>query len=164
MKTKKYTTHLLFWIYTATFIVFSIMVYSVYRKYPSTIYLVISFIVLLSYLVFIIKDGLAWHSYVEISDEGVKMKGCAKRISEDKTETVDDIFIPWGDIEEINGGPALELKTGETIKLTQRINVSDQALQKAFEQYKSEHRQDEPEQSPDSIVSVISEIDNGDKL
>lgn len=145
MKTKKHTNHSFFWLYTATFIVFAILAYNTTRKSPSTVYIVLSFLVLLGYLVFIIKDALAWHSYVEISDDGVKMKGCAKRVSEDKTETIDDIFISWEDIEEITGGPALELKTGDRITLTQRINVSDQTLQKAFEQYKSKQQQKEPE-------------------
>ena len=145
MKTKKYTNHSFFWLYTATFIVFAILAYNAIRKSPSTVYIVLSSIVLASYLVFIIKDALAWHSYVEISDKGVKMKGCAKRVSEDKTEIIDDIFIPWEDIEEINGGPALELKTGDRIMLTQRINVSDRSLQKAFEQYKSKQQQKELE-------------------
>lgn len=161
MKTKKYTNHSFFWLYTATFIVFAILAYNTIRKSPSTVYIVLSSLVLIGYLIFIIKYALAWRSYVEINDEGAKMKGCAKRVSEDKTEIIDDIFISWKDIEEIIGGPALELKTGDRITLTQRINVSDQSLQKAFEQYKSKQQQKELEQSSDEIISVI---DDNDKL
>lgn len=164
METEKYTNHSFFWIYTATFIVFAILAYNTIRKFPSTVYIVFSSLLLICYLVFIIKNALAWHSYVEISDEGVKMMGCAKRVSEDKTEIIDDIFISWEDIEEISGGPALELKTGDRIMLTQRINMSDQVLQRAFEQYKPKQQQKELEQSSDEIISVTSVIDDNDKL
>ena len=117
-------------------------------------------------VILIIKSGLAWHSYLEISEEGVKMKGCAKRISDKKKETINDIFIPWGDVEEINGsidGPVLVLKTGEKIKITQAMEVSRSTFEGAFDRYKFKQQQKEPEQSPDEIISVISVIDENDK-
>jgi len=95
------------------------------------------------YLVMAIRCRLAWHAYVEINEEGVKMKGCAKRVSDHKKEIVDDIFIPWENIEDIIGweDPALILTTGEKIKLTQQINIDDRTLRKAFEQYKPKPKQ-----------------------
>ena len=109
---------------------------------------------------------------MEVSDEGVKMKGCAQRISDNKKEKVDDLFIPWGDIEEIQGWnvyPILVLKTGEIIKPTQYIDIKGRTLQQNFEQYKSIQRQkelepkNEPEQLKDDIISVLSATDD-DKL
>ena len=103
---------------------------------------------------------------MEISEEGVKMKGCAKRISDKKKETIDDIFIPWGDVEEIKGGiggPVLVLKTGEKIKLTQQMDVDSSTFRNAFDRYKFKQQQEEPVQSPDEIISVISVIDENDK-
>ena len=115
----------------------------------------------------VIEGGLAWNSYLEISEEGVKMKGCAKRISDKKKENIDDIFIPWGDVEEIKGGidgPALLLKTGEKIKLTQQMDVDSSTFRSAFDRYKFKQQQEEePVQSPDEIISVISVIDDKDK-
>jgi hypothetical protein len=111
---------------------------------------------------------------MEVSDKGVRMKGCAKRIPVNKNENVDDIFIPWGDIDEIKGWigyPVLVLKTGEIIKLTHEININGRTVQKAFEQYKSTQRQkelerleNEPEQLKDEIVSVMSVVDDKDTI
>jgi hypothetical protein len=123
-------------------------------------------LILAIYLILVIKSGLAWHSYLEISEEGVKMKGCAKRISDKKKETLDDIFIPWGNVEEINGsidGPVLVLKTDEKIKLTQQMDVDGSTFRNAFDQYKFKQQQNEPEQSSDEIISVISVIDDNDR-
>ena len=103
---------------------------------------------------------------MEISDEGVKMKGCAKRVSDKKKETVDDIFIPWRDVEEINrsiDGPVLVLKTGEKIKLTQQMDVDGSTFRNAFDRYNFKQQQKEPVQSPDGIISVISVISDNDK-
>lgn len=173
METKKYTTHSLFWRKTASFILWAIVLLLLIIWKPTHS----SFIVLFSvYLVFdligMIQHGLAWHSYMEINDEGVKMKGCAKRVSEDTTETIDDLFIPWGDVKEINeniNGPVLVLKTGEKIKLTQKMDISELTLRKVFIQYKSiqpqkepEQLQNEAEQLKDKIVSVITETDNNE--
>ena len=101
------------------------------------------------------------------------MKKCAKRIPVNKNENIDDLFIPWGDIDEIKGWlgyPVLVLKTGEIIKLTHEININGRTVQKAFEQYKSKQRQkelerleNEPEQLKDEIISVLSGIDNDNK-
>ena len=114
-------------------------------------------LILVYYLVMAIQCRLAWHAYVEINEEGVKMKGCAKCISGNKKETVDDIFIPWENIEEINksiNGPVLVLKTGEKIIQTQLIYVDSRTLRKAFEQYKPK-----PEQTQEhfEVVGVFGQ-------
>jgi hypothetical protein len=173
METKKYTTHSSFWWKTASFILWAIALLLLIIWKPTHSFLIVSFSVFLVFdLIEMIQHGLAWHSYMEISDEGVKMKGCAKRVSEDKKEKVNDIFIPWKEIDEIKGWlgyPELVLKTGEKITLTQPINVDRQTVQKAFEQYKSIQRQkeqeqlrNEAEQLKDKIISVISETDNNE--
>jgi hypothetical protein len=85
------------------------------------------------------------------------MKGCAKRILGNKKEKVDDIFIPWENIEEIKGwigDPLLVLKTGEKIKLTQQIYIDGRTFQKAFEQYKSKNQQT---QEPFEVVGVFGQ-------
>jgi hypothetical protein len=122
------------------------------------------------FLIVAILCRLAWHAYVEISDEGVKMKGCAKRISGNKKEIVDDIFIPWENIEKINvwDNTPLILKTGEKIKLTQQIEIDGKTLRKAFEHHKSKRQEEFKQLKDDSdqleITSVISAIDNDNKL
>ena len=172
METKKYTNHFYFWMHIATFIVFAIsLILDIIniRKRPNTLLIVLMVLLSISlvvYLVLTIKEGLAWQSYLEISEEGVKMKGCAKRISDKKKETIDDIFIPWGDVEEIKGGidgSVLVLKTGEKIKLTQAMEVNCATFQNALDRYKFKQQQEEPVQSPDEIISVISVIDENDK-
>ena len=167
METKKYTTHPLFWLNIANlFLWVFILKLNLSRKPLDTtdiIILSLALLILATYLILVIKSGLAWHSYLEISDEGVKMKECAKRISNNKKEKVNDLFIPWEEIEKISGGPALELNTGERIILTRPINIDSRTIKKAFEQYKSKQRQKEPVQSPDEIISVISVIDDNDK-
>ena len=88
------------------------------------------------------------------------MMGCAKRISDNKKETIDDIFIPWGNVEEISGGfngPVLELKTGEEIMQTQLIYVDGRTLRKAFEQYKSKQTQENPFEV-ESVIGLVSDI------
>ena len=170
METKKYTNHPFFWFTIANLflMVFNLKL-SLSRKPLDTadiIVLSLALLILALILILIIKSGLAWHSYLEISDEGVKMKGCAKRIYNKKKETVDDIFIPWGDVEEINGsidGPVLVLKTGEKIKLTQAMEVDGSTFRNAFDRYKFKQQQEEPEQLSDEIISVISVIDENDK-
>ena len=158
METKKYTTHSSLWPYIIIFISVAITsTQNLIRTPPDTISIVLSSLVLVPCLVMIIKCGLGWHAYVEISGEGVKMKGCAKRVSEHKKEIVDDIFIPWENIEEINGGiigPVLELKTGEKIVLTQLIYVDSRILRKAFEQYKSKTEQT---QEPFDVVGIYGQ-------
>lgn len=173
METKKYTNHFYFWMHIATFIVFMLtLILDIIniRKRPNTLLIVLMVLLSISlvvYLVLTIKEGLAWQSYLEISEEGVKMKGCAKRISDKKKETIDDIFISWGDIEEIKGGiggPVLVLKTGEKIRLTQQMDVDCSTFMSAFDRYKfKQQQQKEPVQSPDEIISVISVIDDNDK-
>ena len=86
------------------------------------------------------------------------MKGCAKRISEHKKEKVDDIFIPWENIEKINlwDGTLLILNTGEKIKLTQLIDVKGKELRKAFEQYKPQSKpKPKQTQKPFEVIGVI---------
>ena len=100
------------------------------------------------------------------------MKGCAKRISDKKKETIDDIFIPWGDVEEIKGGigdPALVLKTGEKIMLTQQMDVDSSTFRSAFDRYIFKQQHEEFKQLKNDsdqleITSVISAIDNDNKL
>ena len=170
METKKFTNHPFFWLNIANlFLWVFILSLNLSRKPLNTsdiIVLSLALLILATYLILLIKSVLAWHSYLEISEEGVKMKGCAKRISGKKKETVDDIFIPWGDVEEINGsidGPVLVLKTGEKIKLTQQMDVDGSTFRNAFDRYKFKQQQEEPVQSPDEIISVISVIDDNDK-
>ena len=159
METKKYTTHSSFWSNIVISILWAIVMTLHIIWYPSRVLisvLLYSFIVVL-YLVMAIQCRLAWHAYVEISEEGVKMKGCAKRVSEHQKEIVDDIFIPWENIEEIDegiSGQFLELKTGEKIKLTQQINVSSKTLRKAFEQYKPKPKET---QGPIEVVGVFGQ-------
>ena len=155
METKKYTTHSSFWWNIAFFILWAIgMSVNIIWKSHISLIIVFSLNVVL-YLVMAIQCRLAWHAYVEISEEGVKMKGCAKRVSEHKKEKVDDIFIPWENIEEINGGingPVLELKTGEKIVLTQLIYIDSRTFRKAFEQYKPKQTQE-----PFEVVGVYGQ-------
>ena len=85
------------------------------------------------------------------------MKGCAKRVFEHQKEIVEDIFIPWENIEEINGGingSVLELKTGERIILTQLIYIDSRTLRKAFEKYKPKPEQT---QEPFEVVGVYGQ-------
>lgn len=153
MEAKKYTTHSSFWSNIALFFLWAISMSLHIIWYPSSTLLFVllySFIIVFN-LVMAIRCRLAWNAYVEISDEGVKMKGCAKRISDNKKEIVDDIFIPWEDIEKINvwDDTFLILNTGEKIKLTQQINIDGKTLRKAFEQYKPK-----PEQTQESFEVV----------
>ena len=181
MEVKKYTVHPSFWQLLAIYIIiwaYIIVAFQVSGKTikdsTDIILVVLISLLLLFYLVRLIQCGLAWHSYMEISEEGVQMKGCAKRIPVNKNEDVDDILIPWGDIDEIKGWldyPVLVLKTGEIIKLTHEININGRTVQKAFEQYKSIQRQKElerlendPEQSSDGVISVISVINDKDTI
>ena len=170
METKKYTNHSFFWLNLANlFLWVFILSLNLYRKPLDTMDIIIlssAFLLLAIYLIMVIKSGLAWHSYLEISEEGVKMKGCAKRISDKKKETVDDIIIPWGDVEEIDrsiDGPVLVLKTGEKIKMTQQMDVDRSTFRNEFDRYKFKQQQEEPVQSSDGIISVISVIDENDK-
>ena len=170
METKKYTNHPFFWLNLANlFLWVFILSLNLYRKPLDTMDIIIlssAFLLLAIYLIMVIKSGLAWNSYLEISEEGVKMKGCAKRISDKKKETVDDIFIPWGDVEEIDrsiDGPVLVLKTGEKIKMTQQMDVDRSTFRNEFDRYKFKQQQEEPVQSSDGIISVISVIDDNDK-
>ena len=143
METKKYTTHSSFRSNIALFFLWAVGVaLNIIWKAHVALIIVFSLNVVL-YLVMAIRCRLAWHAYVEINEEGVKMKGCAKRVSDHKKEIVDDIFIPWENIEDIIGweDPALILTTGEKIKLTQQINIDDRTLRKAFEQYKPKPKQ-----------------------
>ena len=158
METQKYTTHSSFWWSIVLFILSTTtLLLSIIRwKSPIALIIVFSLNVVL-YLVMAIQCRLAWHAYVEISEEGVKMKGCAKRVSEHQKEIVDDIFILWENIEEINGGingPVLELITGEKIVLTQLIYVDSRILRKAFELYKSKPKQT---QEPFEVVAVYGQ-------
>ena len=181
METKKYTVHSSFWQLLAIYVIIWTYIIVAFQLSGKTIkdstniiQVVILSLLLLLYLVMLIRCGLAWHSYMEVSDKGVRMKGCAKRIPVNKNENVDDIFIPWGDIDEIKGWigyPVLVLKTGEIIKLTHEININGRTVQKAFEQYKSTQRQkelerleNEPEQLKDEIVSVMSVVDDKDTI
>ena len=178
METTKYTVHSSFWMLLAIYIIigtYIIVAFQVSEKtikdFTDVFRVVIISLLLLFYLVMLIRCGLAWHSYMEINEEGVKMKKCAKRIPVNKNENIDDLFIPWGDIDEIKGWlgyPVLVLKTGEIIKLTHEININGRTVQKAFEQYKTQQRQkelerleNEPEQLKDEIISLIS-VNNGD--
>ena len=173
METTKYTTHSNFSQNLAISILWAIwLTLTIIAKPSNTSLIVLPFIGLVYSLIIVIKCRLAWHSFMEVSDEGVKMKGCAQRISDNKKEKVDDLFIPWGDIEEIQGWnvyPILVLKTGEIIKPTQYIDIKGRTLQQNFEQYKSIQRQkelepkNEPEQLKDDIISVLSATDD-DKL
>ena len=158
METKKYTTHSSFWSNIALFILWTIVMSLHIIWSPSSILITVllySLIVVYN-LVMAIRCRLAWHAYVEISEEGVKMKGCAKRVSEYKKEIVDDILIPWENIEKINvwDDTLLILNTGEKIKLTQQININSKILRKAFEQYKSKTKQT---QEPFEVVGVAGQ-------
>lgn len=136
METKKYTTHSSFW----WNIVFSILwavipLLHIIWKSTETLLIVLFYsLIVVCLLVMAIRCRLAWHAYVEINEEGVKMKECAKLISENKKKTIDDIFIPWENIEKINvwddlwDGALLILNTGEKIKLTQQININSKIL------------------------------------
>ena len=159
METKKYTTHSSFWSNIALFFLWAVGVaLNVIWKAHVALIIVFSLNVVL-YLVMAIKCRLAWHTYVKISEKGVKMKGCAKCVSENKKESVDDIFIPWGNVEEISGGingPVLELKTGEKIIQTQLIYVDGRTLRKAFEQYKPKQTQENPFEV-ESVIGLVSD-------
>ena len=170
METKKYTTHSLFWWNIALFISWAaLMLLEIICWKPSDIIsIVLISLLLVFYLVMAIQCRLAWHAYVEINEEGVKMKGCAKRVFEHQKEIVDDIFIPWENIEKINvwddflDGALLILNTGEKIKLTQQINVNSKILRKAFEQYKPKSKpKTEQPQEPFEVVGVYGQdLDN----
>ena len=168
METKKYTTHSSFWGYIVSFILWTIIMSLHIIWYPSSILILITILlcsfIVVDNLVMAIRCKLAWHAFVEISEEGVKMKGCAKRISEHKKEKVDDIFIPWEDIKKINvwDSTLLILNTGEKIKLTQQINVNSKILRKAFEQYKPKSKpKTEQTQEPFEVVGVYGQdLDN----
>lgn len=171
METKKYTTHSSFWGYIVASILWAICLVLNIIMHPSYILLIaFNSLASASFLIVAILCRLAWHAYVEISDEGVKMKGCAKRISGNKKEIVDDIFIPWENIEKINvwDNTPLILKTGEKIKLTQQIEIDGKTLRKAFEHHKSKRQEEFKQLKDDSdqleITSVISAIDNDNKL
>ena len=160
METKKYTTHSSFWWSIALFISWAaLMALQIIWQPSQTLLKVLLYsFILVYYLVMAIRCGLAWHAYVEISEEGVKMMGCAKRISSNKKETVDDLFIPWENIEKINvwDDTLLILYTGEKIKLTQQIDIKGKALRKAFEQYKPKTKpKTEQTQEPFEVVGVI---------
>ena len=169
METKKYTTHSLFWWNIALFISWAaLMLLEIICWKPSDIIsIVLISLLLVFYLVMAIQCRLAWHAYVEINEEGVKMKGCAKRVFEHQKEIVDDIFIPWENIEKINvwddflDGALLILNTGEKIKLTQQINVNSKILRKAFEQYKPKSKpKTEQTQEPFEVVGVYKQDSN----
>ena len=169
METKKYTNHTFFWLNIAyLFLWVFILSINLPRKPFDTsdiIVLSLALLFLATYLILVIKSGLAWHSYLEISEEGVKMKGCAKRVSDNKKENLDNIFIPWGDVEEINGSigsPVLVLKTDEKIKLTQQMDVDGSTFRGAFDRYKFRQLNNDSDQL--EITSVISAINNDDKL
>ena len=153
METKRYTTHSLFWSYIVAFILW---VFFLIRWESSVANLIVCSFALVFFLVMAIRYGLAWRAYVEISEEGVKMKGCAKRISDNKKEIVDDIFIPWENIEKINvwDNTPLILKTGEKIKLTQPISIDGKTLRKAFELHKSKP-QPKPKQTQEDSLTVV---------
>ena len=158
METKKYTTHSSFWGNIVLSILWAVIpLLHILRK--SEIAFIIAFSsIVVGYLVMAIHCRLAWNAYVEISEEGVRMKGCAKRISGNKKETIDDIFIPWENIEEIDvwyelwDGTFLTLNTGEKIKLTQQIDVKSKDLRKAFEQYKPKTQ---PKQRQEELFEVV---------
>lgn len=174
MEKKKYTTHSSFWWSTVLSILWAISMVLVYilSSAPHTLLIALYSLTSVSFLIVAIQCRLAWHAYVEISDEGVKMKGCAKRISDKKKETIDNIFIPWGDVEEIKGGiggTALVLKTGEKIILTQQMDVDSSTFRSAFDRYIFKQQQEEFKQLKNDsdqleITSVISAIDNDNKL
>ena len=162
METKKYTTHSSFWWSIVIFIIWAVgLLLNIIWKSPVALIIVFSLNVVL-YLVMAIQCRLAWHAYVEISEEGVKMKGCAKRVSEHQKETIDDLFIPWENIEKINiwddlwDGALLILNTGEKIKLTQQIDIKSKALRKAFEQYKPKSKPKQT-QEPFEVVGVFGQ-------
>lgn len=180
METKKYTTHPSFWMrLAANIIIWTYLILAFYlsgktiKDSTDILLIVLISIFLVIFLVDLIQCGLAWQSYLEVSSKGVKMKGCAKRIPVNKNENINDIFIPWGDIEEIKGWigyPVLILKTGDTIKLTKEIDINGRTLQKDFEKFKAIQRQkeleleNEPKQLKDEIISVISEVDDKGKV
>ncbi len=176
METKKYTNHSFFWLNIANLFlwVFILSINLPRKPFDTSDILVLSLVLLtlVTYLILVIISGLGWHSYLGISEEGVKLKGCAKRISDKKKETIDDIFIPWGDVEEIKGGiggPTLVLKTGEKIMLTQQMGVDSSTFRSAFDRYIFKQQQEEFKQLKDDsdqleITSVISAIDNDNKL
>ena len=160
METKKYTTHSSFWSYSVLSILWAVipLLHIIWKSQVATIIIFSLFPVF--YLVMAIQCRLAWHAYMEISEEGVKMKGCAKRISGNKKEIVDDLFIPWENIERINiwdniwDGTLLILNTGEKIKLTQQIDINSKILRKAFEQYKPKTKP-KPEQTQENPIEVV---------
>ena len=164
METKKYTTHSSFWSNIALFFLWAVGVaLNIIWKAHVALIIVFSLNVVL-YLVMAIRCRLAWHAYVEINEEGVKMKGCAKRVSGNKKETIDDIFIPWENIEEIDvwyelgDGTFLTLNTGEKIKLTQQININSKILREAYEQYKPKSKPKPKEtQGPIEVVGVFGQ-------
>jgi len=175
METKKYTTHSLFWWNIALFISWAaLMLLEIICWKPSDIIsIVLISLLLVFYLVMAIQCRLAWHAYVEINEEGVKMKGCAKRVFEHQKEIVDDIFIPWENIEKINvwddflDGALLILNTGEKIKLTQQININSKILRKAFEQYKPKFKpKPKPKQTqePFEVVGVFGQNSDSTNL
>ena len=168
METKKYTTHSSFWSNIAFFILWAIgMSVNIIWGPSPTLSVLLHSLLLVFFLVMAIQCRLAWHAYVEINEEGVKMKGCAKRVFEHQKEIVDDIFIPWENIEKINvwddflDGALLILNTGEKIKLTQQINVNSKILRKAFEQYKPKSKpKTEQTQEPFEVVGVYKQDSN----
>ena len=159
METKKYTTHPSFWAGVVGVVLFAILL-TLFIMWKSNALLILTSLYIVFFLAMAIRCGLAWHAYVEISEEGVKMKGCAKRIFDNKKEVVDDIFIPWEDIEKINvwdniwDGALLILNTGEKIKLTQQININSKILRKSFEQYKPKSKP-KPKQTQEDPLTVV---------
>ena len=162
METKKYTTntHPTFWGSIVLFILWTTsLLLSIIWKSSVALSIIFS-INSVYHLVMAIRCRLAWNAFVEISDEGVKMKGCAKRISGNKKKIIDDIFIPWENIEEIDvwyelgDGTFLTLNTGEKIKLTQQIDVDGKDLRKAIEQYKPKQTK-QTQENPIEVVGVI---------
>lgn len=163
METKKYTTHSAFWWNIFGFILWVILL-TICIIWKSSAPILIGSVYLVYSLVMAIRCRLAWHAYVEISEEGVKMKGCAKRISGKKKEIVDDLFIPWENIEKINvwddidDGTLLILNTGEKIKITQQININSKILREAYEQYKPKSKPKPKEtQGPIEVVGVFGQ-------
>ena len=160
METKKYTTHPAFWSNIVGFVLWAVLMsLNIYKNHADPLLIVLISLTIFFYLVMAIRGALAWHAYVEISEEGVKMKGCAKRVSEHKKENVDDIFIPWENIEKINvwDNTLLILKTGEKIKLTQQISIDGKTLRKAFEQYKSKPQPEQTQEDPFIVVGVFGQ-------
>ena len=167
METQKYTTHThsTFWGSIVLFILWTTsLLLSIIWK--SSIALSIIFSINSVYhLVMAIRCRLAWHAYVEISEKGVKMVGCAKRISGNKKETIDDLFIPWENIEKINvwDDTLLILNTGEKIKLTQQIDIDSRNIRKAIELYKpkSKPKPEQTQENPfevESVIGLVSDI------